>query len=464
MSSRTLDCAALVDGESRMISNSGVPGERIVATLLEGVRQISVPRSLFLRNVLTLAGAATLANAISVLASPLLTRLYSPEQFGLMGTFASAVAILSIIACLRYEIAIPLPEQETVAANLLAMGFAVLSLSTLGVSLAVFLVPSEWLQRLDLGPLGELVWLLPVAVFTAGGTQLLRYWAVRRKEFRTIGWSSLSRNGSLVTTQIGLGSVGIGTAGLLWGVVVSQVIAAGVLLRLCSRGLRDFRHAISLPAMRAAGLSYWRFPVFVTASSFCNTAAIYLPILLLAAYFDPAIAGAFLLCQRVLGLPLRLIGKAICDVFYAECARLMHESPDRLMRLFLRTTVKLSFIGIAIAVAGLAAPWYFDAVFGNQWAEAGRYCQALGLLVAVQFVATSTSNLNTYRTDHWQLGWNLVNLSVTATAIVGPAQFGVTPNQMVLVYSLAGSLVYLLLLLLNYLAIKRLQRERDVSC
>lgn len=92
----------------------------------------------FARSVTVLAGGAVLGQAITVLVSPILTRLYSPEDFGVFGVYASILGIVTVIASLRYEYALPLPEDDAIAANILALCFLLLLGMTGLIALLVY--------------------------------------------------------------------------------------------------------------------------------------------------------------------------------------------------------------------------------------------------------------------------------------------------------------------------------------
>ena len=102
-----------------------------------------LPRASFARSVGVLAGGTAVAQGIGVLALPLITRLYTPEDFSVLAVFSSIVAIVSVAACLRLEIAIPLPETDEDAANLLALALIFCTVASLAACIAIWLFSSE---------------------------------------------------------------------------------------------------------------------------------------------------------------------------------------------------------------------------------------------------------------------------------------------------------------------------------
>jgi O-antigen/teichoic acid export membrane protein len=76
-----------------------------------------LPQSRFWRRLTALAGATALGQGVMVLAMPLLTRIYIPEDFGAFVVFMMTVALLNFAMGLRYEAAIPLCDSDKDAAT-----------------------------------------------------------------------------------------------------------------------------------------------------------------------------------------------------------------------------------------------------------------------------------------------------------------------------------------------------------
>ena len=72
----------------------------------------------YIRNTLTLVSGNTLAQLIPLLAEPVLTRLFPPEDFGLLALFISISSLFAIVATGRYELAVMLPSKDEDAVNL----------------------------------------------------------------------------------------------------------------------------------------------------------------------------------------------------------------------------------------------------------------------------------------------------------------------------------------------------------
>lgn len=247
----------------------------------------------------------------------------------------------------------------------------------------------------------------------------------------------------------------LGPLGLVLGSVAGQLSADGTLAWSDFRKRRGFLKLVSLGEIRHVIWEYRRFPLYTTLSSLCNSAGINLPFLILAGCYGDIVAGSFFFCHRVMGKPMRFAGKAISDVYFAEAAARVRERPESLWRLYCNSTAKLSVVAVPLGIGALAAPWLFETIFGAVWREAGEYCRILSLVFVMQFY-TSTSNLTTYGANHWQLGWDVFRLLATTIPLLAGYSFGCTAAVTLMWFALGATLSHSLLIVLNLLAIKRL--------
>ena len=194
------------------------------------------PSSDFSRNVGLLAGSTALAQAIALLTSPILTRIYTPEDFGVLAVFTSFLTMLTVVATLRYDMAIPLPEHDDEAVCVLHLCFIIVICSVAMVGLGAWgtgYLATSWATVVSSA---LYVWLLLIAVFGAGVYQTFRYWAVRKGAFGAIARSTISQGLGRGVAQVGLGFLGIRPLGLLVGQVLGQILGGGSLALITWRG------------------------------------------------------------------------------------------------------------------------------------------------------------------------------------------------------------------------------------
>lgn len=326
--------------------------------------------SKFVRHVGMLVGGTGLSQLVLILSLPLLTRLYSAEDFSLLAVYTSLLTTLSVVACLRYDVAIPLPRSSVKAANLL--GVALLcSASVCLAAAAVVVVFGGNIAALLKSPALEpyLLWLV-FSVWIASSYSAIQYWLVRKQRFGVIATTRVKRSFASSGIQVGFGVLGWTPLGLFVGQAVSF---GGGIRALVSSVLQHDR--TQLGTMRAtrmwhAAKAYKRFPIFSTFEAFSRTASVQLPILLIAALAAGPEAGFVLLASRALSTPVRLLGDSINQVYFSRAPSKLRDGrlPD-----FTASVIDgLARVGVGpLLFIGMVAPNVFPIVFGSEWARAG---------------------------------------------------------------------------------------------
>jgi O-antigen/teichoic acid export membrane protein len=366
-------------------------------------------RTSFLANTALLAGGAGLSQVVLAITAPLLTRLYSPADFGVYAVLLALVNFASIVASLRYEGAIVLPRTDRAAANLAALSLALaaaVSLASVPVALLLW--------RLDARLTPALALLIPLSVAALGVQQVMRAWLMRRHLFGAVTLILVVQSVVMVALQI--------AAGLLWGSHPFPLMAASLTGTLAGTlaGLPALRGSswtgLSLRRARAMAGRYRRFALYTAPYSFVAQVSQRGPILLLAALGTAATTGAFALAQRIVYLPIGVIASSLSQAFYRHAAgRLAEPDVQALLRRVLLCAALA--LGPVFVIAGFNMETLFGLAFGAAWRSAGRYGAWLAL-------AGFTSCL-TYWLDRvydlagrqrlalvLELGFNLASLSI----------------------------------------------------
>jgi len=351
-----------------------------------------LPESAFAKNVSVLVGGTALAQAITVLASPLLTRLYTPDDFGTLAVFASFLSIAAVIASLRYELAIPLPEDDKTAANVLALSLSIVVGNSLLAGILVWLFGGKVLDVINAPQLRPYLWLLPIGIFGVGTYQVLNYWAIRKKAFNRVAQTELNRSMAQVATQAGVGLALNGPFGLILGQVVGQAMGSTTLATLAWRKDKEALSAINKQEMLLVAERYKRFPVFSSWAALFNALSSQLPIFTLSYLFGPVVTGLYSLGHRVLQTPMSLVGQSIGQVFFSSAAEANRSG--NISTITRGVFQKLVQVGLpVIMLIGIAAPELFAFIFGSEWQEAGVYAQWLAPWLLLVFVSSPLSTL-----------------------------------------------------------------------
>lgn len=356
--------------------------------MLKRILQKILPNGQFARSVTVLAGGTAGAQLLMILASPVLTRLYTPEDFGVLAVYASVLSLFTVISSMRYELAIPLPESDKEAAHITILSFFIVIFMTIISGVVVIVAGSYVAKLLGTPKLADFFWLLPLGIFLIGTYQVFNYWALRTKNFPTIAKTKVRQTLSTVLIQVA--GYKLGGIALVLGQAVGQGAGTITLGRPAIKS-PEFR-GWKWTDLKIVAKKYRDFPIFSTWAGFANTAGMQLPPLMLAAMFSPAIAGFYALAHRVLALPSGLIGGAIGNVFYINAAE--DHRKGQLQPLFENVLDKLVMVSIPIMVMLVfAGPILFEFVFGADWKQAGIFAQWMAIWVGMVFICSPLSVL-----------------------------------------------------------------------
>ncbi len=400
-----------------------------------------------MRNVLLVVTSSVVAQSISVALSPVISRLFTPEDFGVFGAFTAVASVLASVVTLDYSQAVMLPKERDDAGQVFLLSCLVTLVVASLCAIGVVLVGDWWLRILA----AESSWLLVLLVFAviaAGVNASLQAWCIREKAFRLTAAAQLVRGVSSNGLQILLGAGGFGSAGLIFSTVLADAISSLNLLKGTREVLRRFIERSSWRRLYALAIRYYDFPLYSATQNLLNALSTGLPVLLLTHYYGAGVAGAYAFGSRLLQAPMSVLLSGLRQVLFQRAGEMEHGG-EALLPLFLKTTLGLFAIGAGPAVVlGLWAPLLFRLVFGAQWESAGEFARYLVvwlLFVFCNLPAVLFARL--IRIQHKMFVYNSVVLAVrTGVLIVGGPLL--TALQTVAAFSLAGAVLNLALIIM----------------
>jgi O-antigen/teichoic acid export membrane protein len=409
-----------------------------------------LPKGRLRRAITVSVSGAALGQLIVLAASPLLTRLYTPEDFGVLGVFTALLGILGIAVSLRYELVIPLAEDNARVVNLLALSLVLTSVfsSLVGVILWCWgEVITGWLNA---EALHSLLWLLPVGLLAVGCARILIHWWIRRQAFGRITRTQITRSFGRVVTQIGFGLLVPGPLGLLVGHVVGQSAGITTLALAFHRSEGGMLRAIRLGEMARAAARYGNLATLATGAAMLEAGGRLGPAMLVAALYGVEVAGWFALAQRILRTPV-LLSTAVARVYLGEAPRLARAGGEGMYALFKATTLQLLAFGVlALGLVVIAGPQLFALVFGSVWAEAGRFAQFLALVTLGQLVVGPVAQtLTVLERQDLQLACDALRFAVLLLVFFVAHQLAWSPLLTIAVLSAAMALCHLVLFVLT---------------
>lgn len=400
-----------------------------------------MPRSGFVKSVTVLAGGTAAAQAIVVASSPLLTRLYSPEDFGMLAVYGGLLGILGVIASLRYQLAIPLPDANSDAANITVLSLLIVLLMAGLIAVFFGVFGADLVEVLNINGLEPYIWLIPVGLLLLGVYQVLQYWAIRRQAFGAIAKTSMSQSLGMVLVQIA--GYALGPIMLLLGRIVGQSAGIFSLSRLAFKGRRQDFSTVSWLEIKKVAVRYRNFPMISSWTGLASSAGANLPPLLIAAILGAGPAGLFSLAHRVLSQPMAVIGQAINDAFYQKAAQAHRDG--NLNEVVEGVYSVLVLLALPLAITGfIVVPDLFVIIFGAEWANAGEIARWMIPWLFFQFVVSPCTGIYPV-IDRHDIALRF-QLSLLLSSVTGIMLGGVLLESLVwvvIVTSLFSSLVYI---------------------
>lgn len=344
-----------------------------------------------LKNILTLLTGTLFAQAVTIVASPILSRFYNPDDFGVAALYASLVGAGTIVATGSMEQGILLPRQErtayhvVVASVICSLVFGLISLiivATLHDDICL------WLNNPDFD-----IWLylVPIGILTAAVANIMQYWSNRHKEYKRLASVRMAQSLVTVGLNIALGVRKFVTGGLVIGTFAGSLAGVILLWRHVRQDTRDF----ALKRSRLLGVirRYRDFPRYNMVSQLFNNLSASLPVFLLGMFFSPQVVGLYAMANRCVSLPMSVIGGSTAQVYVQQSAEYRWQ-PEKLRDLTENVFNKLLLLSmVPFSLLFGFGDYLFAVVFGEEWRVAGVYAQILCPWLVFVFVGSPISSL-----------------------------------------------------------------------
>lgn len=340
----------------------------------------------FNKNVIKLMTGTTIAQIIAFLTQPLLTRLFTPIEYGLYSTVQSVIVVFATVAALCYDRAIVLVENEDDAFSIVILSCKFITLFSFLILLLMF-IPGLWQKLFGI----KLEWyyfiIIPLWAFSVAVSNVFISLNTRFKQFSLLSKRQIKSSLVLASIQLVAGFLKLSILGLF----IANCIAMIYSVYLTSRGFLNKALNIINSNSRSLIIKYKSFPIYQLPSIFLDTFSSQMVVILLNKLLGSAVAGQYALANKVLTVPLMLIGSAFAQVFYQEFATFYYKNNNP--RSFLINTWKKLFLLGILPSVGLFF-WgqpLFSWVFGSNWQMAGWFAQYLTIMSFIMLISSPTS-------------------------------------------------------------------------
>lgn len=404
----------------------------------------------FLGSILVLVSGTALGHAITSIALLLLTRLFTPEQFGLLAIYTSLLAIVSVNACLRFEIAIPIAQDDETLDDLIFLSLVSLVTVTLLISVLVIILPENWLQSISTEKeLIHYLWLLPIGVFWTGLYGIIQNIAVKQKRFVEISRSRVLQSGFAASIQILNGIIKPSATGLIVGFLCNVITGAifficEIVSRRKQLFLRLKNASITYPTLKR----YQQYPKYSTWESLANSTAIQAPIVIIGFLSTKSESGYLLLAMSIVQAPMSLFGSSIGQVYFSKAPEEFRANNLNKFTLMVFGNLIKTGVGPLIFI-GMLAPVFFGIVFGDIWIRAGWLVLFMMPWFTMQFISTPIS-MAIHVTGHQKqmFLFQVFGLILRCGSVLIASKFLL--DQISLIYAFSGFIFYALYLWLIF--------------
>ena len=381
------------------------------------------------------------AQLISVCVSPLLTRLYTPEQFGVLGAITAIVMTCVPLASGSYELGLPGARNDADAYALIRVCLLAIAFGT--TVAAVVACAAAYAGPASVSTLLAGRWgFVPIGIACVALYDMLALEASRQNKLRPLAQSKISQSLAGVGAQLAFGWWGWASIGLLLGFVINQAMGVGRLYRSLvahhpARGPVSWRRIVS------TAVEHRRYPLFASWPQALQSCAKWSLQFAFALLWDPTIAGFIFLTDRVAGRPLLLLSSSLLPVYVAELSQALHSAPGDALRTFYRTLrrqLALTVVWTA-AVVGLS-PWVVGPLFGTAWIAAVPFMQVMTLAIAPAALLNAVAHtLQITRHQRLDAALSIGSVVFTIAAILGGHLLGWSALQTLIAFAI-GQLVF----------------------
>jgi len=347
--------------------------------------------SSYWQRVAVVFSGAALSQAVPIVGSLLIARLYTPDEFGVFAAWYGVSVVLNLFLTARLDAAFGLAADGAERGRLVAATILVV-LGMGGVlGLLTWLIAGLWPTGLFGVPAALTVWLAPMCLCAALSV-VWQAWAANNGQIRALNTIRLIQAVAVTGLQITVAWISASALSLAMAQIAGTAVAVGVAARLLPVGEYLPRTGRELRA-RAIDVwrKYWRFPLLAMPSDMINASAAQLPVIVLGARYGGEVAGCFALATRTLGAPLAVLGAAVRDVFIRD-AGLEMRAHGHCRQVYRRTFRILALLSLCLVLVTLPlAEPAFVLVFGEPWRLAGVIAVWLVPLFALRFIASPLS-------------------------------------------------------------------------
>jgi O-antigen/teichoic acid export membrane protein len=398
----------------------------------------------FIRNAATLVFGTLIAQGLPFLFYPILSRIYSPSQFGDLSIILSFVPFVAIFASGMYECAIPLINSKQDAANLVVYIFkrSLKICIIIFTFLIIFLIFKYYLSLNY--QISELILIVPLAGFFTIIINIYNEWCVSFKYFKILSYNKI-----ITTSLISIGKLFFGIFnflkfGLILGDAIGKFLASIFAAERIYKIDKMYFEKINKFSYLRLQKRFEKMSFYLFLDQVLNNITGSIHIVLFALYFNKTEIGYVAMALTILTAPITVIAGSIKDVFRQK-ANYEYLQTGNCRNTYSKLFFPILFFGfIFFVLLYLFVPIIFNLFLGNKWVITGKYSQILMPMFFTNFVSMSLGGvLIIANKANVSMYWQIFNIILSLIGLLTGIYFLNTMEGTLFCFMIARSISYI---------------------
>jgi len=364
-----------------------------------------------------------MAQAVTFLFLPFISRIYIPEEYGKLSIFLSLAFILIPLGTLKLDIILVVIDNEDEADNLLIIAMLTSFITSL-VTYPFTLIYFIHFENLTLQNAALQSFLFSLLLLCQCLMVLSLQAVLRMRQDNLIMASSFVQNSLISVIQLILGKVQSTGEFLVIGFILGKALGIFPMFNSIKQKIIKVKSSTVeiIPTLR----SHAKSGRFLVLASFFDAASMSLPASAVGILFGLNYSGILGVTQSILTVPITLVGGAIGSVLISELAKIKRDNAGVLTN----TDSPLAHLARPLLLAAafftlstfLVGPKIFDFLLGQTWSETSQLISWLAIPFGINFLWQPLSNL-LYLESNWRIYLNFSILRFVFSCIFGFSAF-----------------------------------------
>jgi len=399
----------------------------------------------FINNISVLVTGTALGQTIYLISLPFLSRIFSPDDFGIATTLISIAAIAASIATFKFDTAI-VGRSKNESERLLAISIICSLLFTL-VFLFLLHISFHLISKTIVEIKEKHLFLIAAATLGMSFEVAFRFFHIWSAQYRAISRASIWRNSGRVAGAVLFGLLSFGWVALVIGEVLGYWLAAASLILLAWRqGRLRFVPQVTSRTLLSTAKKHRNYALWLVPSTLIDTFAFNSLVPTIIFLYGAEEAGFFALAYRALMAPLGLITLALADVFHHRIADLSLHEPAKAKEFLFKCAGYIAAVGaLPTILLAWQGEFLFTAVFGDAWATSGKMLQVMVPWALMQITVSPLSRaILVYNRPKIKLLFDISALFALVISLYGGRYIGLDLITSILLLSVLNVFAYIL--------------------